>query len=39
MEAGEYEETFNADHLSSGAYFYRLETGTYTETRKMILLK
>ena len=39
MDAGEYEETFNAGHLSSGAYFYRLEAGSYTETRKMILLK
>lgn len=39
MEAGVYEESFNAGDLSSGVYFYKLETGTYSETKKMILVK
>jgi len=37
--AGEYKITFNAQNLSAGVYFYRLETGTFTQTKKLILLK
>ncbi len=37
--AGVHEIVFNGDGLSSGVYFYRIESGTYTETKKMILLK
>lgn len=36
--AGEYRVTFDADHLSSGIYFYRMTTGSYSESQKMILL-
>jgi flagellar hook assembly protein FlgD len=25
--------------VSSGVYFYRLEAGTYSKTRKMVILK
>ena len=37
--AGSYTRTWNAEQLSSGVYFYRLQAGTFTETKKLILLK
>ncbi|HGY57118.1 MAG TPA: T9SS type A sorting domain-containing protein [Caldithrix abyssi] len=37
--AGKYTVKFNADHLSSGVYFYRLKAGTYVSQRKMLLLR
>lgn len=37
--AGSYEVNWNASNLSSGVYFYRLQTGSFVETKKMILLK
>ena len=37
--AGTYEFEFNADGLTSGIYFYKLQAGTFTETRKMLLMK
>ena len=37
--AGSYEVTFNASDLPSGIYFYKLESGSFTKTKKMILLK
>lgn len=37
--AGNYVVDFNASELSSGAYFYRLESGNFTETKKMLLVK
>lgn len=36
---GEYEFEFNANTLSSGIYFYRLQTTDFSETKKMVLLK
>ncbi|MFN0158459.1 MAG: T9SS type A sorting domain-containing protein [Bacteroidota bacterium] len=39
QEAGRHSAEFNAAGLSSGAYFYRLEAGTFIEQRKMILMK
>ncbi|HAQ18880.1 MAG TPA: hypothetical protein DCR40_06545 [Prolixibacteraceae bacterium] len=35
--SGIYELEFNAQNLKSGAYFYRLNTGDYTETRKLLV--
>lgn len=37
--AGTYESTFDGSNLSSGFYFYKLESGNSVETRRMILLK
>jgi hypothetical protein len=39
QEAGVYEVPFDASLLPSGVYFYRLNIGTFTQTKKMILLK
>ncbi len=38
-EAGSYEVEFNADNFSSGIYYYKIASGNFTETKKMILLK
>ena len=38
-DAGAYKVMFNASSLPSGIYFYKLEAGTYTQTRKLMLLK
>ena len=39
MNAGNYTVDFNAARLSSGTYFYKLTSGSFTETKKMILVK
>jgi len=37
--AGYYEVEFDASDLTSGIYYYRINAGNYSETKKMILLK
>lgn len=39
MNPGSYEVTWDASNYPSGVYFYKLTSGDYTETRKMILIK
>ncbi|MFO8029799.1 MAG: cohesin domain-containing protein [Cyclonatronaceae bacterium] len=39
QQAGAYDITFDASHLSSGIYLYRLQTPEISITRRMILLK
>jgi hypothetical protein len=39
QETGTYIVDWNASKLSSGVYFYRLNAGNFTETKKMILAK
>lgn len=39
MSMGTHKITFDASHLNSGVYFYKLETDKFSETKKMIVSK
>ncbi len=39
LQAGYYKTSFNGLSLSSGVYFYRIEAGSFVQTRKFILMK
>lgn len=39
MPAGTHSVNFNADNLSSGVYFYKLESGEFIDSKKMLLIK
>lgn len=39
QKAGSYSVTFNGDNVPSGIYFYSLQAGTYSNTKKLVLLK
>jgi probable HAF family extracellular repeat protein len=39
LSAGLYEVEFSSNGLSSGIYFYKLQVDSFTETRKMILIR
>jgi hypothetical protein len=37
--AGSYNATFDASHIASGVYFYKLTSGDFTQMKKMTLVK
>jgi hypothetical protein len=39
MSAGSYLKEFNASRLTNGVYFYRLQAGAFTKTKKLLVLK
>lgn len=38
-EAGSYSVQWNASNVPSGIYFYQLHTGSFSDTKRMVLLK
>ncbi|MEZ4699840.1 MAG: S8 family serine peptidase [Rhodothermales bacterium] len=39
LPAGRHEVQFRADNLPSGAYFYKIEAGSFQQIRQMLLMK
>jgi acetyl esterase/lipase len=39
MPPGTYSRQWNAEGLPSGAYFYRIQAGSYTETKRLIVIR
>ena len=39
MKPGRYEVTWAGSGFASGVYFYRLQAGSYTETKKLVLMR
>jgi hypothetical protein len=39
LSPGTYQADFDGSNLPSGAYYYKLESGAFTETKKMVLIK
>jgi hypothetical protein len=39
QEIGNYSVRFNASNLASGVYFYRIFSGDFIQTKKLMLLK
>jgi hypothetical protein len=37
--AGNYSVQFDAGNLSSGIYFYRMQSGSFSQTKKLTLMK
>ena len=39
LQPGSYEVTFDGSNLPSGIYFYKLTSGNFSATKKLVLLK
>jgi len=39
LQPGTYEVRFDGSTLNSGVYFYRLQSGNFTETKRMLMIK
>jgi hypothetical protein len=39
MAAGSYEAVWDASNVASGVYYYRLTSGTWSATRRMVVVK
>ena len=39
MRAGYHSVVWNGENAASGIYFYRMRTGEFTDTKRMLLLK
>jgi hypothetical protein len=39
LSPGTYEVDFDGSELPSGVYYYRLEAGNFSQTKKMVLIK
>jgi hypothetical protein len=39
QQAGTFDYVFDASELSSGVYYYQLQAGDFTATKKLILMK
>jgi hypothetical protein len=38
-QAGRYEILFNASNIASGVYYYQISSGSFSQTRKLVLMK
>jgi hypothetical protein len=38
-QAGRYEMLYNASNIASGVYYYQITSGSFTQTRKLMLMK
>ena len=39
LKSGSYSVQFNGNNLPSGVYYYELRAGSFSETKRMVLVK